>query len=200
MKDELSSLRSELSLKSRRLESALAESARLKARLQGHVGDSRGEEERARAAGELSAMTGKCEYLESELRNAEDRFQSTLGELEKQTIVCKDRDKKIHLLMEEVGTLKVVVKFLHWLLYLFPVSSLRQRTRTSATSVQNVKASGPSCPRGSPSTTSSTRSSYRAQYTSSRRHSSKGIHRLYCTDRVVVRYVLLQCSLLASCC
>ena len=56
---------------------------------------------------QVSRLTGRCEQLEQDQKNCEDRYQSTLTELEKQTIVSKDREKKIHMLMEEVRTFNI---------------------------------------------------------------------------------------------
>ena len=71
-------------------------------RLQSH-GD-RGSAEKDRLLDQVSRLTGRCEQLEADLRNAEAREQAGMAELERQTIVSKDREKKILRLAEEVSS------------------------------------------------------------------------------------------------
>ena len=53
----------------------------------------------------ISKLTGRVEYLESEIKIAEDRHHSSLSQLETQVVLCKDREKQIHQLQEDVSLL-----------------------------------------------------------------------------------------------
>ena len=48
-------------------------------------------------------LTGKVEHLEADLKNVEERASAANNQLETQTILCKDREKQVHQLQEEVG-------------------------------------------------------------------------------------------------
>ena len=45
------------------------------------------------------------EHLEQDLKNTEERACAINNQLETQTILCKDREKQVHQLQEEVGAL-----------------------------------------------------------------------------------------------
>ena len=51
----------------------------------------------------ISKLTGRVEYLESEIKIAEDRHHSSLSQLETQVVLCKDREKQIQQLQEDVS-------------------------------------------------------------------------------------------------
>ena len=51
----------------------------------------------------FSRLTGKVEHLEADLKNVEERASAANSQLETQTILCKDREKQVHQLQEEVG-------------------------------------------------------------------------------------------------
>ena len=51
---------------------------------------------------QISRLTGKVEHLSTELKIAEERALSTNNQLETQAILCKDREKQVHQLQEEV--------------------------------------------------------------------------------------------------
>ena len=50
----------------------------------------------------ISRLTGKVEHLDADLKNAEERAGAVNNQLETQTILCKDREKQVHQLQEEV--------------------------------------------------------------------------------------------------
>ena len=53
----------------------------------------------------ISRLTGKVEHLDADLKNAEERAGAVNNQLETQTILCKDREKQVHQLQEEVSFL-----------------------------------------------------------------------------------------------
>ena len=99
LRDELRSLKAELTDKSSRLETALSDRAQLQGRVSRDGANN--EEERTRALDQLAKMTGSSEQLQTDLKNLEERYAATLTELEKTTILSKDREKRIHNLTEE---------------------------------------------------------------------------------------------------
>ena len=50
----------------------------------------------------ISKLTGKVEHYEMELKIAEDRCVSVNAQLETQVILCRDREKQVVQLQDEV--------------------------------------------------------------------------------------------------
>ena len=50
----------------------------------------------------VASLTTRLEQAEVEVKNAETRFHDTLAQLERETILCKDRDQTIKSLDDEV--------------------------------------------------------------------------------------------------
>ena len=50
----------------------------------------------------ISKLTGKVEHYEMELKIAEDRCAAVNAQLETQVILCRDREKQVLQLQEEV--------------------------------------------------------------------------------------------------
>lgn len=86
--------------KSSRLEAVMAEKNQLQNRVK--VLEERGFDGSNKNLETISRLTGKVEHLETELKIAEERTAATNNQLETQTILCKDREKQVHQLQEEV--------------------------------------------------------------------------------------------------
>ena len=50
----------------------------------------------------VASLTTRLEQAEGEVKSAETRFHDTLAQLERETILCKDRDQTIKSLDDEV--------------------------------------------------------------------------------------------------
>ena len=87
--------------KSHRLEVILTEKAQIANRLK--VLEDRGHDGLNKQIETISKLTGRVEYLESELKIADDRHHSSLAQLETQLVLCKDREKQIQQLQEDVS-------------------------------------------------------------------------------------------------
>ena len=101
LKDQLKNVRRELTDKSHRLEVILTEKAQIANRLK--VLEDRGHDGLNKQIETISKLTGRVEYLESELKIADDRHHSSLAQLETQLVLCKDREKQIQQLQEDVS-------------------------------------------------------------------------------------------------
>ena len=95
------SLRRELIEKTQRLESILAEKNQLQNRVK--VLEERSFDGNNKNLEQISRLTGKVDHLTTELKIAEERAVATNNQLETQTILCKDREKQVHHLQEEVS-------------------------------------------------------------------------------------------------
>ncbi len=64
--------------------------------------EDRGSEGIGKQMDTIAKLTGRVEFLESELKVAEERFTTTVTQLETKSILSKDREKKIQQLHDEV--------------------------------------------------------------------------------------------------
>merc|ERR1711994_751282 len=103
LKDQLKTMRKDLADKSQRLETVLSEKTQIANRLK--LIEDRGHDGLDKQIETISKLTGRVEYLESEIKIAEDRHHSSLSQLETQVVLCKDREKQIHQLQEDVSLL-----------------------------------------------------------------------------------------------
>ena len=85
------------------LETVLSEKTQIANRLK--LIEDRGHDGLDKQIETISKLTGRVEYLESEIKIAEDRHHSSLSQLETQVVLCKDREKQIHQLQEDVSLL-----------------------------------------------------------------------------------------------
>ena len=103
LKEQLKSVRKELQDKSHRLDAILAEKAQIANRLK--ILEDRGHDGLNKQIETISKLTGRVEYLESEMKIAEDRHHASINQLETQIVLCKDREKQIQQLQEDVSLL-----------------------------------------------------------------------------------------------
>ena len=101
LKEQLKSVRKELQDKSHRLDAILAEKAQIANRLK--ILEDRGHDGLNKQIETISKLTGRVEYLESEMKIAEDRHHASINQLETQIVLCKDREKQIQQLQEDVS-------------------------------------------------------------------------------------------------
>ena len=99
-KEQVKMFRKELAEKSARLEAMMAEKSQLQNRVK--VLEERGFDGKNKNLETISRLTGKAEHLQADLKNAEERASAVNNQLETQTILCKDREKQVHQLQEEV--------------------------------------------------------------------------------------------------
>ena len=103
--EEILILKKELNKKQESLQEAQAINTKLSCRikvLEGRSAFHDGNERLNKHLETVAILTTKVEHAEGETKNAESRFQDVLSQLEKQTILSKDRDQKIQSLEEEV--------------------------------------------------------------------------------------------------
>ncbi len=67
--------------------------------------EDRGNEGIGKQMDTIAKLTGRVEFLESELKVAEERYATTVNQLETAAILNKDREKRIHQLQDEVWNL-----------------------------------------------------------------------------------------------
>eukprot|EP00095_Tigriopus_kingsejongensis_P003476 maker-scaffold264_size232020-snap-gene-0.9 protein:Tk03476 transcript:maker-scaffold264_size232020-snap-gene-0.9-mRNA-1 annotation:"iduronate 2-sulfatase" len=103
LQTEIKKLKTDLVDRNNRLEEALmATAAQRRDKANSRLGLMEEEDEKSRLLDQIARLTGQTEQLEIDRRNLADRHQKTLEELERQTIVSKDREKRIHSLMEDM--------------------------------------------------------------------------------------------------
>ncbi|XP_059086877.1 trichohyalin-like isoform X2 [Tigriopus californicus] len=103
LQSEIKKLRQDLAQRNASLEEALMASASEKRhRANSRLGQEEQEEDKSRLLDSIARLTGLNEQLETDRKNLEDRLQSTLEELERQSIVSKDREKRICALLDDL--------------------------------------------------------------------------------------------------
>ena len=74
--------------------------------------------------------------MEIDLKNSEERFQKTVTDLEKQTILSRDREQRIHHLTQDVRSLTVLyVRFITY----FPLAPYFQ-LETKEETLSNIRS------------------------------------------------------------
>ena len=94
------SLRKDMADKNARFEDVLAERNQLLNRVK--VLEDRSHDGHHQQLENVSRLTGKVEQLETELKIVDERAHAANQLLETQVILCKDREKQLHQLQEEV--------------------------------------------------------------------------------------------------